>query len=560
MSSLRSLPSDALFCSFPAMIFALLPYASIRALAVFLWCTIVASNMEYIIVNAANVSSSMWGYAMDESFIFGSLLVKSIFIRTLIFYVMIMALHHLLEQRIKTWCMHYFSPACVWLALVVIICLVPITPEVSNWQQMHAIEDNIVSAWQANQNVPSYLANQNMPRSVQPFYVKDLNGEPIIPLGVPRKTNVLMVVIEGLGDTHVRAGWLPNLNHIRSFGVYLSQYINASSITMNGMYALFCGDYPQMKTQMVTVNFARKQPALYKNDFEQRPCLPELLKKAGYSTVFLQGARLGYAKKGTFMQKAGFEERYGRESFGEEASFNSWGVSDRDLIEKAMEKATELSNIGKPWFLTAFNVGTHHPYNNIPEDFMPEKSGHERSMRYMDKQLNRLIQLFENSGLIKDTMLIITNDETHLPRSMKRTWGNQLSDNQGFMFIMLPEAVRVVNDGQFMQNDLPLSVLDYLGLDTSNMIGRSMFRKYTKDRPIYFGNPQGKRLYIKPDKDSIIICADGNICRLHALEAENIFASKLKPSNRSVGGDLARDILKFNDERYLHWVQRNTED
>lgn len=94
-------------------------------------------------------------------------------------------------------------------------------------------------------------------------------------------------------------------------------------------------------------------------------CLGDLLRDRGYRNVFLGGASLNFAGKGSFLRTHGYDEAWGREEWQEHnpaAPLNDWGLQDDALFAAALERLRELAAQKQPFNLTLLTVGMHFPH------------------------------------------------------------------------------------------------------------------------------------------------------------------------------------------------------
>ena len=95
------------------------------------------------------------------------------------------------------------------------------------------------------------------------------------------------------------------------------------------------------------------------------PCLGDLLSAHGYRSVWMGGARLGFAGKGDFLAAHGFAERHGLASLAprlEDPDYRSgWGLHDDSLFAFAREKLAELAADERPFALVLLTLDTHSP-------------------------------------------------------------------------------------------------------------------------------------------------------------------------------------------------------
>ena len=110
----------------------------------------------------------------------------------------------------------------------------------------------------------------------------------------------------------------------------------------------------------------------------------------------------------------------------------------------------------------------------------------------------------------RDTLILITSDESAGITVGYDDLTRQLSQNWGLLIVLTPEQKRGPRDGTFLQSDLALSTLDYLGLEGRgwHMTGRSFFRDYLEPRPLLFANTYTKHIYALQRETLLTRCSD----------------------------------------------------
>jgi hypothetical protein len=189
----------------------------------------------------------------------------------------------------------------------------------------------------------------------------------------------------------------------------------------------------------------------------------------------------------------------------------------------------------KPWFLTLLTVGTHHPYI-VPNSY--GSGTFATAVAYLDEAFARFLQRIREMAVLDNTLVLITSDES-VGISGYRGWKQagagkgiddltkKLSDNWGFLIAMLPTGEQMRIDADFMQADLALSILDYLGLATraGEFAGRSVFRSYDTKRPIVFANVYKHLLAALDSSERLSICPeDFTSCSTYSLPDGRLFS------------------------------------
>jgi arylsulfatase A-like enzyme len=325
------------------------------------------------------------------------------------------------------------------------------------------------------------------PRSAGLMPQANESGQPYFPSAAGRRRNVLFVVLEGIPGVYLRQvqEWtgveypirMQALSAIAEKALVVPNFVNHNRQTIRGLYSLLSGDYCRLTLGTPKIyEYMQLDPA------SRRPCLPEILARKGYRTAYLQAADLSYMSKDRFMPEAGFQQVLGREYFRYQHVPFHWGPDDRAFFEQAAEFLAELERGPDPWFVTLLTVGTHHP-GAVPEEFAARFGSRKAAAAaYLDLALADFMERLEGEGILRDTLVLLTADESHgVPaQPYGRFWGLAVA--------RAPEVVGTINPGVFGLFDIPYSVLDYLGLAgrEARTGRRSIFRKYGTERPILF--------------------------------------------------------------------------
>jgi phosphoglycerol transferase MdoB-like AlkP superfamily enzyme len=454
-----------------------------------LWVLLYSFNIDHIRVNMSNMDASFIGLALQREFLLGSVLS----LRTAMHFAVCMAfsLPFLLLARktspIKNWTL--VAAVAVLMALIVFL---PASRALPNWLQMNLVEENARNFLRGTSLYANYQEIDDAVRSS--FFGKDLSGEPVV--AYPgKKQNVILLIVEGIGRETSMSGLMPNFRALSEENLSYKNFISLQRQTNRGLYAIVCGDYPNYLGREAKSDIVGIHGVL-------RPCLPEVFRRSGYHTVFMQSAPLGYMRKDLFAEKAGFDEIVGGYQFDAYFAAGDWGVDDATLYNYAIPKIKHLNNSDKPWLLTLLTSSTHHPYI-IPGRMNPSP---EQAIKYADDSLGMFMRALVQEGMLKNTLLIITSDETtfsHAPAGVQR----ELGTIHGSLVVIAPQINSpMVHDGLFTQADLQLSIADYLNIEPGESTGRSVFRKYAAGRNLIAGNVYSRKIFGFADDDKLYVC------------------------------------------------------
>lgn len=486
VADLAGLLSDcSVVLVFAAILGVTLRFARPAALVLSLfWGLIHYGDYEHVRELGVGLQFTFARYAADPAFLFGSALSPSNPLLLVLIVSLCVAFTWIAMRR-------SLGPPRVlrMLALAVVLTVasvaLPDDAEKMPWRQHH-----FLYAWYPElrelARAPAARAQAGVPKRL----AADLSGTPRIPLP-GRGKNVLLLALERLPGTVLEGpaasagsnGMLvmPRLTELAANNVMLRNFVGHQRQTNRGLYSLLCGDYPKL-------DYSIPRMTLYIQD-SSRDCLPRVLDAAGYRTVYLQAAPLAFMYKDGFARRAGFQQIYGDRNFTHPILREYWGVDDKTLLRGTLKIARELESDGSPWFMSVLSVGTHTGI--VPAGF-PAKPGRTRwvqAIDYLDHALAEFVEQLRAQGILDDTLLIITADESRGDQSSVDPFGI-LSQSWTPLVMVLPEATKAVVDEPFGQSDVALSILDYLGIESrgTEFIGRSFFREYRTPRQIYFGN------------------------------------------------------------------------
>ncbi|WP_028687725.1 LTA synthase family protein [Pseudomonas fulva] len=312
----------------------------------------------------------------------------------------------------------------------------------------------------------------------------DLNGQRLLD-GPGSARNLLVITVEGIPGAYLRPNrealhsrfdedLMPRLSQWATRGMNTPDYVLHSHQTIRGLYAMLCGDYDKL------ANGTPKGVELLTQAERNQACLPAQLRQAGFTTHYLQGAGLRFMAKDRIMPHVGFDSVHGVEWFGNRNYLDfPWGKDDRAFFEGALDYVGQLRKQDQPWMLTLLTVGTHQPYS-APADYLARfDTPKQAAVAYLDDALGAFLDNLERQGVLKDTLVVVTSDESH------GIDGVRLASSWGFNLTLAPDQAQLphLKGGTYGHVDLATSLLDYFALPIPLALGgRSMYRDYDTGR------------------------------------------------------------------------------
>lgn len=311
----------------------------------------------------------------------------------------------------------------------------------------------------------------------------DLQGTRLVAKG--RAKNVLIVILEGVPGISLSenrremqvtdtAYQMDLLEKSTADGMLVPDFVDHSHQTIRGLYAIHCGDFSKLSYEMP------KAMELQNNPQRASECLPAQMAKQGWQSHFLQGAALQFMNKERAMPTMGFQHVHGVEWFTERTETDFiWGTTDGDFFKGAKKYVDELQAAGKPWLLSLLTVATHQPFAVTDSQAKTYGSRLNATMALLDEAVAAFIDGLRRDGVLQDTLVIITSDESH------GADGADWYGSWGLGIVLTPEQELLprIKKGTYGLVDIEASVLDYFGLPMPpSIIGRSIFRDYTSSR------------------------------------------------------------------------------
>ena len=527
----------------------------VGALLTVVWSLVHFANYEHIRELGSVVDFTYAGYVLDEAFLRGSVLAPThpvLLVTTTAVAALLAAVALGAHRRYPVW-----PPTLAGIALLVLLALLPKSAAAATWRQVDLVSEQI-----RRFSRPSASGGAGERAATAQLATRDLSGSMII-AAEPRARNVLLVILEGVSGAYLPSlrephGFsspitMPRLDRIARRGLSYSNFIATQRQTNRGEYAILCGEYPKLLSAEAKMTERAGTGPI--------DCLPTAMREAGFSTTYLQAAPLPFMMKDQFMVQAGFDRVLGDDWFTTAHNRNHWGVDDRTFLDSGADLVLELDRAPEPWFLTLLTVGTHHRYN-VPPDFEcdAEPGSAAWAFSYLDLAVGEFVARLDQAGVLDDTLVLITSDESQASEEGASDARNLLTHGWGFLIALLPSAESELVDQVFAQPDIPISVLDSLGLDSRrpNWTGRSVFRRYDKGRDVYWGNTYlGIVAGLSPELDLTICTEDFADCRVAQTEPGELLRplGPLRPATTEETARLeraARNSLAMHAEETEH--------
>jgi glucan phosphoethanolaminetransferase (alkaline phosphatase superfamily) len=276
--------------------------------------------------------------------------------------------------------------------------------------------------------------------------------------------------------------------------------------------------------------FTSLYPALDYNDFTLHrvnvKSLFEVLHENGYSCSLFYSSFFDFTDFGDFLKERGIDEMYDANNMPGARGVEgvSWGLKEETTLGAIRGQIKKYARDKQRFFLTYVPAAPHYPYDNIPAQFRKFKKVtmndytpvYLNELLYMDWVLASIVDELRESGLLDQTLVIITNDHGEMLGSEGSPIGHgwaftpELANTP--LIVMDPQNPGChINYTIGSQVDFLPSVLDRLNIPLPSgqlYEGSSLYQpKNHQDRWVYlntcqqFGVLQGNQILVG-DRDS----------------------------------------------------------
>ncbi|HLE10727.1 MAG: hypothetical protein A2504_02610 [Bdellovibrionales bacterium RIFOXYD12_FULL_39_22] len=320
--------------------------------------------------------------------------------------------------------------------------------------------------------------------------------------------HIFIIMVESFNANFVQNKNLAGLEYTPFYNskikksVYFKNFYGPSMQTSKGQLAILCSILPLTRGKVFT-NF----PNLSLN------CLPEILNKAGYETMFFKAfENINFDNTGQFVSNIGFRHVHAMDNtFVKKSERKSsrwgWGIPDSLFYKKFFQYLDKEKQSKKELkiFAALTTISNHGPFNEVPENeryiYKKQSSPHEfmaNSIRVTDEYLKTFFTELEKRDYLKNSLVIVTGDHGH-PAGEQGSYSTHIGYyNSTFRtpFLMLwennPAFVPEQIEEYHSQLDIAPTILEILGLSVPNhFLGDSLF--YPKKGPLFVVQPYGGR-------------------------------------------------------------------
>ena len=308
-----------------------------------------------------------------------------------------------------------------------------------------------------------------------PVFITSPNNKPV---------NVILIILESFSNKVIEslggaAELTPNFNQLSQEGILFKNFYATGDRSDKGIGSLLAA-YPAMVGPYSILYFPEKMGNL---DF-----LSQYFTKNNYKTHFYYAGDVDFYNTKSLILQSKYAHLTSVHNFPASARQQNWGIPDELFYKRIME---EVENFSTPFFLVAYNISSHPPYD-IPG--VTEKN-YANAISYSDKWLGDFVAQLKQSDFWDNTLLIFTSDH-----GTSGFQGTSISDPRTYQIPMLWMGGAIdttfVNENIGMQTDLTATLIQQLGWQhnptpfSKNLFGKASHAFYFNTNGYGFLSPE----------------------------------------------------------------------
>lgn len=430
-----------------------------------------------------------------------------------------------------------------------------------NFQVAAAIKNKRENDLIANGNLQLTKAQVKSLQSTYPYQEDGFNEAKPAYFGSAKNMNLIIVQMEAFQNfpIHLKLEQqeiTPVLNTLAKESYYFSFFYQqiGQGNTSDAEFLSNTSIYPTGKVAMST-GFGNRQ----------LPSLPRLLHEHDYHAATFHINDVQFWSRDLLYPGLAFD-RYYDKPFYKNDYFNDFGASDEEMYRVGIEKLSEMSSDGKPFYAQFVTTSSHAPFVipedrrrlKVPADMKGTQLGNYlEAINYTDYALGQFIEQLKQKGLWDHTMLVVYGD--HSGVNPKETDGKEITERLGIPYdnqvsrFNIPLLIHVPGQGEGKVVERIGGQIDILPT-VANLMGISLeeqqFTAFGRDLLNTDNNVIGMRYYLPTgsffNNDVLFVPGkgfdDGTAISLKTLEPVQVQNSYRKDY------DYIMALMKLSDE------------
>lgn len=420
------------------------------------------------------------------------------------------------------------------------------------------------------------------------------------------RPNIIIIYADdmGYGDLSCYGGDFvptPNIDRIGAEGIRFTHYYTSAPVSSPSRAGLTTGMFPCRLHINTYLSDRKMNRNCEQEDFlrEEAPSMARTLKAAGYKTGHFGKWHMGGGrdvKNAPGIPQYGFDEYVSTWESPDpdpHITATNWIWSDKDeikrwdrsayFVDKTIDFLKRNATSGQPCFVNLWTDDVHTPW--VPDeasaaanrDYWERKVNFAPVLAELDKQVGRLLQFLEESGLDKNTLVIFSSDNGPAP-SFAGTRAGHLRGTKNSLYeggIRMPMMAcwpGKIKPGQVDSTSV-ICAVDFFpslckigkatvktnhkqdGKDVSRaLLGEKAYARTTPlfwdfGRNGHFGSPKGRdkspHLAVREKNWKLLVNSDGSGMELYDIATDPQETNNVAEKNPKLAGKLKKEVIEW---------------
>jgi phosphoglycerol transferase MdoB-like AlkP superfamily enzyme len=335
------------------------------------------------------------------------------------------------------------------------------------------------------------------------------------------RPNIVLIMLESwsaelVGAFNGHDSIAKNISALSRAGIRFTNCYSPGSLSDEGHVSILSA-FPSQPNTVLTTQ-PQKYPGLH--------TLTKSLSDVGYSSSYLYAGDLSYGNIKSFVFYNGYDKVYDKNNIAEK----NWqsgrlGYHDAYLFEKLR---TEPNQLRQPFFLTAFTLSTHSPFDFAGPRKVKNKgeySDYLSSVFYADSLIGSFMAYCKTQSWYKNTLFVFLSDHSHPTPTHNQFI---MAGDRRIVAFMYGDAIKsewkgIKVNSTINQQDFAPTISKQLGLPNPFKYGKNLFNPYHNKYGYYsfdvgfgFVTDSGSYVYDLRDKKKILSTFKTNAGTLRA--------------------------------------------
>ena len=297
--------------------------------------------------------------------------------------------------------------------------------------------------------VPSYFEDRELMSAIYNPVHQPSGDEVFKPM------NVVQIILESNSMEYYGRGFTPFLDSLMNEGLTYKHSFANGRISIDAMASVLSG-IPRMGESFILTPSSLNPLS---------SAAGELGRHKGYHTAFFHGAQENSMGFKAYSQSVGYQEYYGRESYGNDADFDGhWSIWDEEFLQFFAQK---MNSFKEPFATAIFTATSHHPYvvpdrykESLPEGPLPI----HKCVAYTDMSVRHFFETVSKMSWYENTLFVICADHTNAVE--KPEFGTEAGRYKIPIMFYIPDgSLKERREGTIQQIDIMPTILGLLGYD-----------------------------------------------------------------------------------------------